>query len=190
MDITGEYRIGAPREQVWKALNDPEVLRVCIPGCEELTHATDTEFAAKVTAKVGPIKATFRGRVTLSEVDAPNGYRISGEGQGGTAGFAKGSAKVSLADDGNATLLRYVADAQIGGKLASVGSRVIQGVAKKMSDDFFAKFVEEVGGGEVAAPSEPVRPEPVAAGAGGLRWQVVVGVIAAAALAVLVALLS
>ena len=127
MDLTGDYRIPAPRETVWAALNDPEVLRACIPGCEELNKTSDTELVAKVVAKIGPVKAAFGGKVTLSDLDPPNGYTITGEGQGGAAGFAKGGAKVRLeaVDGGAATVLYYAADAQIGGKIAQLGGRLI-----------------------------------------------------------------
>ena len=146
MDMTGEYRIPASREAVWKALNDPEVLKQCIPGCEELEKKSDTEYAAKVTAKVGPVKAKFGGNVTMSDLDPPNGYTISGEGSGGAAGFAKGGAKVALKEDGGATVLSYTVNATVGGKLAQIGSRLIDSTAKKMANDFFAKFAEIVGG--------------------------------------------
>ncbi|MEM9683485.1 MAG: carbon monoxide dehydrogenase subunit G, partial [Pseudomonadota bacterium] len=130
MDMTGEYRIPAPREAVWKALNDPDVLKQCIPGCEEIDKKSDTEFAAKVTAKVGPVKAKFGGEVQLSDLDPPNGYTISGEGTGGAAGFAKGGAKVALAEDGAETVLSYTVNATVGGKLAQIGSRLIDSTAK------------------------------------------------------------
>jgi carbon monoxide dehydrogenase subunit G len=146
MDLTGEYRIPAARRDVWDALNDPEILKQCIDGCQELNKDSDTQFSAKVTAKVGPVKAKFSGKVTLSELDPPNGYKISGEGQGGVAGFAKGGAIVKLTEDGNDTVLTYSANAEVGGKLASVGSRLVEGVAKKQADDFFGKFSELVGG--------------------------------------------
>ncbi|EWY41870.1 carbon monoxide dehydrogenase subunit G [Skermanella stibiiresistens SB22] len=145
MDMTGEYKISAPRSRVWEALNDPEILRQCIPGCEEIQKQSDTEMTAKVTAKVGPVKAKFAGKVTLSDIDPPNGYTISGEGSGGAAGFGKGGAKVALLDDGPDTILNYTAHAQVGGKLAQIGSRLIDGTARKMADDFFAKFTEVVG---------------------------------------------
>jgi hypothetical protein len=124
MDLTGEYRIPAPREAVWAALNDPEILKQCIPGCEEIVKLSDTEMTAKVTARVGPVKASFAGKVTLSDLDPPNGYRISGEGQGGVAGFAKGGADVRLRADeaGAGTVLAYTANASVGGKLAQIGS--------------------------------------------------------------------
>src|SRR5437773_5107242 len=129
MDMSGEVRIAAPREAVWRALNDPEILRQCIPGCEEIEKLSDTEMTAKVTAKVGPVKARFAGKVALSDLDPPNGYKISGEGQGGAAGFAKGSAVVRLEPEGSATLLKYSMQAAVGGKLAQIGARLIDGAA-------------------------------------------------------------
>ena len=144
MDMTGEFRIPAPRETVWKALNDPEILKRSIAGCEELEKTSDTEFTAKVTAKVGPVKARFAGKVTLSDLDPPNGYTITGEGQGGAAGFAKGGAKVQLEPDGDGTLLKYTVNAAIGGKLAQIGARLIDGAARKMADEFFASFAANV----------------------------------------------
>lgn len=151
MDMTGEFRIPAPRETVWKGLNDPEILKRSIAGCEELEKTSDTEFAAKVTAKVGPVKARFAGKVTLSDLDPPNGYTITGEGQGGAAGFAKGGAKVRLEPDGDGTLLKYTVNAAIGGKLAQIGARLIDGAARKMADDFFASFAANVASPTAAA---------------------------------------
>ena len=165
MEMTGEYRIAATREEVWRALNDAEVLKASIPGCEALEKVSDTEFRATVVAKVGPVKARFKGRVTLSDLDPPNGYAISGEGQGGPAGFARGGAKVSLRDDGGATVLRYEANANVGGKLAQIGSRLIDATARKMADDFFAAFTATL-----AVPAEKVAaPVPAEAPAPGLR---------------------
>jgi len=145
MEMTGEFRLDAPREAVWAALNDVDVLRGCVPGCDEMERTADDQFTAKVTAKVGPVKAKFTGKVTLSDMDPPNGYTISGEGQGGAAGFAKGGAKIELADDGDGTLLRYTVNASVGGKLAQIGSRLIDGTAKKMADEFFTNFADAVG---------------------------------------------
>ena len=160
MQMTGQHRIEAPRETVWQALNDVEVLRQCIPGVEEIDKTSDTSFAAKVRAKVGPVSARFSGEVTLSDLDPPHGYTISGEGKGGAAGFAKGGARVRLTDEGAATLLSYDVEAQVGGKLAQIGSRLIDGTAKKMADDFFTRFAQVVEhGGE--APAEAV-PSPAA----------------------------
>lgn len=144
MDMSGEQRIEAPRDVVWAALNDPEILRKCIPGCQELDKHSDTEMTAVAVIKVGPVSARFQGAVTLSDLDPPNGYRITGEGQGGVAGFAKGSAEVGLMADGDATILRYSVTAQIGGKLSQLGGRLIDMTARKMSDAFFKRFAEEI----------------------------------------------
>jgi carbon monoxide dehydrogenase subunit G len=145
MDMSGEYRIPAPRQRVWEALNDPEILKASIPGCEELNRLSDRDLEAKVRAKVGPVSATFNGKVTLSDLNPPESYRIAGEGKGGAAGFAKGGADVALAEDGTETILRYNAKADVGGKLAQIGSRLVQGTARKMADDFFGRFSAIVG---------------------------------------------
>jgi uncharacterized protein len=144
MTMSGEQQLAAPREKVWAALIDTNVLKACIPGCETLDKISDTEFMAVATNKIGPVKARFKGKVTLSDLDPPNGYRISGEGDGGIAGFAKGGATVKLTDKDGGTLLTYNVEAQIGGKLAQLGQRLINGVAKKLADDFFAKFAASV----------------------------------------------
>ncbi|HIP78772.1 MAG TPA: carbon monoxide dehydrogenase, partial [Kiloniellaceae bacterium] len=162
MQMTGQYRIEAPRQAVWEALNDVEVLRTCIPGVEEIEKTSDTEFTAKVKAKVGPVSARFAGAVTLSDLDPPNGYTISGEGKGGAAGFAKGGAKVRLEEDGAGTLLNYDVEAKVGGKLAQIGSRLIDGTAKKMADDFFSRFAETVGGVPAAAAAAAPAAAPAA----------------------------
>ncbi len=171
MDLTGEYHIPAPRERVWDALNDPAVLESCIPGIETLEKTSDTAFEATVSAKVGPVKAKFAGAVTLSNLDPPNGYTISGEGKGGAAGFAKGGADVALSDtDDGGTLLAYKAQVQVGGKLAQIGSRLVAGTAKKMADDFFGRFAETVGGEtEPSAPETAPAPAPTAPAAGATR---------------------
>lgn len=141
MKMTGEEIIAAPRQAVWNALNDPEILKQAITGCEEIKKKSDTEFDAKVTAKVGPVKASFIGHVKLSKLNPPRSYVISGEGKGGVAGFAKGGATVRLSDTGDsATKLSYDVDAQVGGKLAQIGSRLIDSTAKKIAADFFKKF--------------------------------------------------
>ena len=144
MTMTGEIQLAAPRETVWAKLNDPDVLKACIPGCEELEKTDDQGFRAVAKMKVGPVSARFRGKVILSDLDPPNGYKISGEGEGGVAGFAKGGAKVDLADRDGGTLLSYQVDAQIGGKLAQLGQRLINGAAKKMADEFFANFARQL----------------------------------------------
>lgn len=143
--MSGEYVIPASRQAVWEALNDPELLKQCIPGCDEVNKTSDTSFEAKVTAKVGPVRAKFSGKVEMSDIDPPNGYTISGEGSGGAAGFAKGGAKVTLSDDPGGTKLNFTVDATVGGKLAQIGSRLIDSTAKKMANDFFGKFAELVG---------------------------------------------
>ncbi|WP_193180871.1 SRPBCC family protein [Nisaea sediminum] len=165
MDMSGEYLVPAPRQKVWEALNDPEILKQCIPGCEEVNRTGDNAFDAKVSAKVGPVKAKFTGAVTLSDIDPPNGYTISGEGKGGAAGFAKGGAKVALSDAEGGTLLKYDVNAQVGGKLAQIGARLIDSTAKKMANDFFKTFSEVVGeGGE--APAAATAPAPATADEG------------------------
>ena len=146
MDMTGEYRIPAPREQVWAALNDPETLKASLPGCQSLEKVSDQEFAATVVAKVGPVQAKFNGNVTLSNLNPPESYTISGEGKGGAVGFAKGGADVRLLDEGEITVLTYTAKADVGGKLAQLGSRLIDGTAKKMADEFFNNFSKQVAG--------------------------------------------
>jgi len=140
MDMTGEHRISAPRETVWEALNDAEVLRVCIPGCEELEKKSETELTALVIQKIGPVKAKFKGDVELSNINAPASYTISGEGSGGVAGFAKGGADVVLAEDGPETILTYEVKATVGGKLARLGSRLIDSTARKLAAQFFDNF--------------------------------------------------
>jgi hypothetical protein len=151
MDMSGQYRIAAPREKVWAALNDPKILQACIPGCETLTKLSDTEMEATAVVALGPVKAKFKGKVVLSELNKPESYTLSGEGQGGAAGFAKGEAKVRLTAEGEDTLLDYDVKANIGGRLAQMGQRLIDGAAKKMADDFFAKFAVEASGGKPAA---------------------------------------
>lgn len=187
MEIKGEYRIAAPREKVFAALNDQAVLQACIPGCESLEKTSDTEMKAKVRMRIGPVSASFSGKVTLSDIDPPNGYRISGEGQGGAAGFAKGGAVVTLREDAGDTLLNYNVDAQVGGKIAQVGARLIDGTAKKLADEFFGKFTTMVGGPPPAAavagtPSDappapdtvsPPSPPPAAAQRGYRHWLVI-----------------
>ena len=144
LTMTGEVQLPATRETVWTKLNDPEILKACIPGCETLDKIADNEFQAVAVNKIGPIKAKFKGKVTLSDIDPPNGYRISGQGDGGVAGFAKGGAVVALAEKDGGTLLTYTVDAQIGGKLAQLGQRLVNGAAKKLADEFFVKFAAAV----------------------------------------------
>lgn len=151
--MNGEVQLSAPREEVWAKLNDAEVLKACIPGCEELNKVSDTEFQAVATTKIGPVKAKFKGKVHLTDLDPPNGYKISGEGEGGVAGFAKGGAVVALTPKDGGTLLAYNVEAQIGGKLAQLGQRLVAGAAKKLADDFFTKFANMVDPGQATAAS-------------------------------------
>lgn len=144
MEIIGEQVIPKPQQQTWDAICDPEVLKVCIPGCETMEKISDSEFNVTVLAKVGPVSAKFKSKITLTDVDAPNSYRLIFEGQGGVAGFAKGEARVTLTPAGDNTTLGYVAKATIGGKLAQVGSRLVDGVAKKLAEQFFTKFNQHV----------------------------------------------
>ena len=146
MTMTGEVQLAAPRQTVWEKLNDPDVLRATIPGCESLEKTSDTSFSAVAVTKIGPVKAKWKGKVTLTDLDPPNGYRIVGEGEGGVAGFAKGAADVKLTDKDGGTLLTYNVEAQIGGKLAQLGQRLINGAAKKLADEFFANFAKAVQG--------------------------------------------
>ncbi len=141
MEMHGELRIPAPRQEVWEKLNDPETLKNCIPGAESVEKVSDTEFVAKVVARVGPVKASFLGKVTLTDLKPPESYTITGEGTGGVAGFAKGSAKVALDDAGAETIMRYGVQAQVGGKLAQIGSRLIDATSRKMADEFFNRFL-------------------------------------------------
>jgi carbon monoxide dehydrogenase subunit G len=144
MEMTGTQRIPLAQQKVWEALNDPEILKACIPGCESITRVSDLEYKVVMTASVGPVKAKFNGKLVLGDMNPPDSYSLTFEGSGGAAGFGKGNAQVSLTPEGNETLLTYKASATVGGKLAQIGSRLIDGVARKMSDDFFAKFNETV----------------------------------------------
>lgn len=146
LEMSGSYELPVPREKVWAALNDPEMLKRCIPGCEELEQLSPTELKAVVVAKVGPVKAKFKGKVHLEDLDPPGSYRIAGEGDGGIAGFAKGGAKVELTETPSGTTLVYTAEAQIGGKLAQLGQRLVAGTAKKTADEFFKNFAEAMTG--------------------------------------------
>lgn len=166
MEMSGEELINASRDAVWTALNDPEVLKQAIPGCQTVERDSDTSFKATVKIKVGPVKATFKGQVTLSNIDEPNGYTITGEGKGGVAGFGKGGADIRLTDVDGGTLLSYDVKASVGGKMAQIGSRLIDSTAKKLAGDFFTKFNELVSDPqqeentpifeETSSPEEPV----------------------------------
>ena len=166
MEMTGERLIPAPKQRVWDALNDPEILKASIPGCESVEKLSDTEMKANAAVRIGPIAAKFAGKVLLSDIDPPNGYTISGEGQGGVAGFAKGGASVKLADaDGGATLMTYEVKAQVGGKMAQLGARLIDATAKQMADAFFERFASQVAPpapAEAATGAAPAAPAPAA----------------------------
>jgi carbon monoxide dehydrogenase subunit G len=197
MEMSGEQRIPAPRAVVWDALNDVEVLKAAIPGCESIARLSPTDIEATVIAKVGPVKATFKGAVTLSDIDPPNGYTITGEGKGGVAGFGKGSAKVRLADDGPGTLMTYSVTASVGGKLAQIGSRLIDSTAKKLADEFFATFNTLAAARATTTPGTAAAPAmtPPAASAtvppeqeGGISGKWVIAGLAAAVLGIIVVL--
>jgi hypothetical protein len=169
MEMTGERRIPAPRETVWRALNDPEVLKASIPGCEHIERISDTELSARVAVRIGPMNARFSGRVQLSDLDPPNGYTITGEGQGGVAGFAKGGATVKLVEDGpGATLMAYEVKAQVGGKMAQLGARLIDSTARSMADQFFDRFAARVAADVGATPPPPVAAAAAKPGLGAL----------------------
>lgn len=153
MEMTGEQLIPVPQAEVWRGLNDPEMLRACIAGCESIERVSDTEYRVAMVASVGPVKARFNGKLLLSDLNPPNSYSLSFEGSGGAAGFGKGGAQVSLKTEGAGTRLSYTAKASVGGKLAQVGSRLIDGVARKMADDFFTTFNEKLAG-PAAKPAE------------------------------------
>jgi uncharacterized protein len=163
MELSNTRIVPAPPDAVWAALNDPAVLKACVPGCESLERTGDDTYALVMSARVGPVSARFTGRMTMTDIDAPHGYTLNFEGQGGPAGFARGDARVTLAPEGERqTALTYVAKAQIGGKLAQVGSRLVNGVAAKMSDDFFARFVARFAPAEApVADGAETAPEPV-----------------------------
>jgi len=152
MDMKGEFRIPLPQDVVWRALNDTEILKTSIPGCDELIRESDTVLKGRISAAVGPVRAKFSGTATLSDIDAPNGYRLTGSGSGGAAGMVKGGATVRLVSEGPETVLHYEANAQVAGKLAQIGSRLVDMAAKKMADDFFGNFVTQLQPAKVESP--------------------------------------
>ena len=174
MEMTGEQIIPAAQAEVWRGLNDPDVLKACISGCESMERLSDTEYTVVTIAAIGPVKAKFRGKLLLADLNPPHSYSLSFDGQGGAAGFGKGSAKVSLAAAGAGTRLSYAVKAQVGGKLAQIGSRLIDGVAKKMADDFFSAFNQNMAGPARAPAQPPIETEP---GVAPLWW--VIAIIAA-----------
>lgn len=181
MEMTGEHRLPIPRETVWEALNDPDVLSRCIPGCESLEKIAENAFNALVAAKVGPVKARFSGTVLLTDIEPPTRYTLTGEGKGGAAGFAKGQASVTLVDDAGGTILSYRVKADVGGKLAQLGGRLINGAAQKMANEFFDNLGASLGpvAAEPVAIADAIKEEAVAAKAGGFAPAVwAVGLIA------------
>ncbi|TMG81427.1 MAG: carbon monoxide dehydrogenase subunit G [Betaproteobacteria bacterium] len=174
MQLISSRTVPASVEATWAALNDPETLKACIPGCETIERASDTEFRVAMTARVGPVSAKFTGRIILADL------RLSFEGQGGGAGFARGEAKVALAPEQNGTRIEYTANAQVGGKLAQIGSRLVDAAAAKVADDFFARFVERVGGPGVAAPPPTEAPSALRA----LWWRLALAAAIIAAIAI------
>jgi carbon monoxide dehydrogenase subunit G len=173
MELTNTRIVPAPPSAVWAALNDPAILKECLPGCESLERAGENAFQAVMATRVGPVSARFTGRVTMSDIEPPNAYTLHFEGQGGAAGFARGEARITLAPDGDRqTSLHYAAKAQVGGKLAQIGSRLVDGAAAKMTDDFFTRFVERVGAPAAEAPVAAAASVPATALAppGGSTW--------------------
>lgn len=173
MELANTRIVPAPPSAVWAALNDPAILKECLPGCESLERAGENAFQAVMATRVGPVSARFTGRVTMSDIEPPNAYTLHFEGQGGAAGFARGEARITLAPDGDRqTSLHYAAKAQVGGKLAQIGSRLVDGAAAKMTDDFFTRFVERVGAPAAEAPVAAAASVPATALAppGGSTW--------------------
>ena len=180
MQMTGSRTVPASVEATWAALNDPETLKACITGCETIERVSDSEFRVAMTARVGPVSAKFSGRIVLADLVPPSSYRLSFEGQGGAAGFARGEAKVALAPEHDGTRIDYTANALVGGKLAQIGSRLVDAAAAKVADDFFARFVERLGGGVAAAA-------PVADSAAAMRtlwWRLALAVAIIAVVAI------
>jgi len=190
MDMTGEELIAAPRARVYEALNDVEILKRSIPGCEEIEKTSETEMTAKVVIKVGPVKAKFTGEVTLSDLNPPEGYTISGQGKGGPAGFAKGGAKVRLEDRGSETILHYEVHAEVGGKLAQIGGRLIDSTAKKLAGQFFTSFSAIVGAPEDGGQTGEAPASSSAQDSGQKQYRLIVWGAAAVIVAALVAYLA
>jgi len=185
MELKGQRHLASDRPATWRALNDPEILRACIPGCETIERTGDNEFRVAVAAALGPVKARFQGKITIEDIVEPASYTLRFEGQGGAAGFAKGAAHVTLGEEGTGTLLGYTVDAQVGGRLAQVGNRLIDSAALKLADDFFAAFEKQVGGAAPATETEAAAKAPPSTRS--RAW--IYGIIAAAVILLLVALL-
>jgi carbon monoxide dehydrogenase subunit G len=192
MEMNGSRTVPADIDTTWRALNDPEVLKACIAGCESVERVSDNEYRLTMTARVGPVSARFTGRIVLADIVAPTSYTLSFEGQGGAAGFAKGEARVALTDNNPGTRIDYQAKAQVGGKLAQIGSRLVDGAAAKVADDFFARFADRLGGtspATVAAGATNISANPVTAESqlrAALRTMTVRLALAAAIIAVMV----
>jgi carbon monoxide dehydrogenase subunit G len=180
MELSNSRLVPASPDRVWAALNDPDTLKACIPGCESLERQPDGSYAASVAARIGPVSARFAGRVELVDVTPPTGYTMKFSGQGGAAGFANGEAKVRLSPAEGGTTLAYDASAQVGGKIAQIGSRLVDGAAAKLADDFFARFVEKLAAAEPApvAAAEPEATAPPKASASWVRWVAIGGIVA------------
>ena len=161
MEMSSSRVVPASVDATWRALNDPQVLKACIAGCESIDRIADNEYTVAMTARVGPVSAKFSGRIVLSDIVSPTSYTIAFDGQGGAAGFANGNAKVQLSPEGSGTRIDYQASAQVGGKLAQIGSRLVDGAAAKVADDFFGRLVEHLGGGAKAAEADVAPPEAV-----------------------------
>ena len=179
METTGSQLIPMPQEVVWAGLNDAEILKACVPGCESLQRVSDTEYRAVIVVAIGPTKSKFTGKLLLLDIDAPYSYRVTFEGSGGAAGTANGGAQVSLAPEGAGTRLTYAARVQVGGKLAQVGSRLIDGVAKKMVEEFFRRFSTCTAGLQIVRPSEPVV-QSMSSSRPYFKWAIAITVIAGA----------
>jgi uncharacterized protein len=183
MEMSGSQLVPASQQKTWEALNDPQILKECITGCEGIEKVSENEYQVTLTAKVGPVSAKFKGRMVLADLNPPTSYSISFEGQGGAAGFAKGSAKVSLAPEDSGTRLSYTVSAQVGGKLAQIGSRLIDGAAKKMADDFFAAFVARLTPAEAASnPAAQAATAPASTASARVWLWLAAGIVAALAI--------
>jgi carbon monoxide dehydrogenase subunit G len=187
MEMNGSREVPASVDATWNALNDPEVLKACIAGCESIDKVSDNEYKVAMTARVGPVSAKFSGRITLNDIVPPKSYTIKFDGQGGAAGFAGGEAQVELLPAGSGTRIDYKAKAQVGGKLAQIGSRLVDGAAAKVADDFFGRLVEHLGGSKEAGEAGTVPPIAPAAAASALktmRWRLVAAILIIAAMAI------
>lgn len=180
LDISGEYRIAAARQAVWEALNDADVLKACIPGCQDLKKISPTDIEATILAQLGPVRSTFQAKIVLADLNPPTSYSLSGEGKSGVAGFGRGEARVVLSDVPGATLLKYSAQMKLGGKIAQIGSRLVEGATRKLADEFFAKFATTLD--QAATKVQPVEAAPVAKTGVSVKWIAAAVIVAVAAL--------